>query len=257
MNDDAAHGPFADRWILLSGASSGIGRAIAVALAAEGAKLAMIGRNREALAETARLCNGGAETRIFVQDLAQVDAIAESVAAIVREVGRFHGMCHSAGAALTLPLAATKPERARALMDLNFHAGFELARAITRRDAMNESGGSLLWISSAYAHVGAPAQSAYCATKAAVNGAVRALALELAPRAIRVNSLSPGFVRTPMTEAAGSSMTEEQWRQIASRHPLGTGKPEDVARAALFLLDPRNTWITGADLRIDGGYTIQ
>jgi NAD(P)-dependent dehydrogenase (short-subunit alcohol dehydrogenase family) len=82
------------------------------------------------------------------------------------------------------------------------------------------------------------------------------MALELAPRKVRVNSVSPGFVKTPMTDASNSRMNKEQWDRIASMHPLGTGSPEDVARAAVFLLDPRNTWVTGTDLIIDGGYTL-
>jgi NAD(P)-dependent dehydrogenase (short-subunit alcohol dehydrogenase family) len=254
---DAASTAFADRWVLVTGASSGIGRAIAVELSAAGARVALLGRNAAALHETASLCGPAAVTEIVIQDLAQIDAIADSVAGVARKLGRIYGLCHCAGASLTLPLAATRPDRARALMDVNFHAGLELVRAVTRRDVMTEAGGSLLWMSSAYAHVGAPAQSAYSATKAAIIGASRSLALELAPRAIRVNSLSPGMVRTPMTDSAVTRMSEEQWARIAALHPLGIGKPEDVAHAAVFLLDPRNTWITGADLRIDGGYTIQ
>jgi NAD(P)-dependent dehydrogenase (short-subunit alcohol dehydrogenase family) len=147
-------------------------------------------------------------------------------------------------------------ERWNKIMDINVLAGMELARAVTRRDAIDPAGGSILWIASVYAHVGAPGQIGYCATKGAITAAVRSMALELAPRKVRVNSVSPGFVKTPMTDASNSRMNKEQWDRIASMHPLGTGSPEDVARAAVFLLDPRNTWVTGTDLIIDGGYTL-
>ncbi len=252
----AAPPEFADRWIVVSGASSGIGRAIAIELAARGAKIALLGRRAEALEETARLCGDDSRTVTCVLDLADAPAIAPAVATLVGRVGRLYGMCHCAGTVQTLPLASTTPERLRSMLEVNLVGGLELARAVTRRDSMAADGGSLLWVASIYAHVGAPGQVGYCASKGAITAAVRAMALELAPRRIRVNSVSPGMVRTPMTDASGSRMSEEQWARIAAQHPLGTGSPEDVARAAAFLLSPASTWITGSDLVIDGGYTL-
>lgn len=247
---------FGDRWIIVSGASSGIGRAIAIELVQRGARVVLMGRRDEALQETARYCGEPARTECCTIDLAQTATIVPAVTGLVGRVGRVYGLCHCAGVVQTLPLAATTPERLRAMMEVNFVAGLELARALARRDTLEETGGSLLWIASIYAHVGAPGQTGYCASKGAVTAAVRAMALELAPRKVRVNCLSPGMVRTPMTEATGSRMSEEQWARIAALHPLGTGKPEDVARAAAFMLSPLNPWLTGADLVIDGGYTL-
>lgn len=247
---------FSGRWIVVSGASSGIGRAIAVELVRSGARAVLLGRRADQLGETARLCGDALQTEILPIDLSNVEGIGPAVAGLVPKLGRMYGLCHCAGIVQTLPLAATKPERLRAMLELNFVAGIELARALTRRDALDEAGGSILWIASVYAHVGAPGQIGYCASKGAITAAMRSMALELAPRKVRVNCLSPGLVRTAMTDAAGSRMSEEQWARIAEMHPLGTGRPEDVARAAVFMLDPRNAWVTGADLVIDGGYTL-
>jgi NAD(P)-dependent dehydrogenase (short-subunit alcohol dehydrogenase family) len=154
----------------------------------------------------------------------------------------------------TLPLSALKPDRIRAMFDVNFLAGTELVRALSRREVLDEQGGAVLWIASVYAHVGAPGQIGYSATKGAVLAAARSMALEFAPRKLRVNSLSPGFVQTAMTQSA--KLNQAQWERILAMHPLGAGEPEDVARAALFMMDPANRWLTGADLVIDGGYTL-
>lgn len=243
--------------ILVSGASSGIGRAIAISLLQNGAKVALLGRREEQLKETAQLSGVADRAKICMLDLNQLDDIAPVVSQLSIQLGRFHGLCHCAGVVQTLPLAASKPNRVSAMFSINFMAGLELARAITRRGVFAEAGGSILWIASIYAHVGAPGQIGYCASKGAVTAALRSMALELADRKIRVNCLSPGMVRTEMTDLSGSRMTEEQWARIAALHPLGVGEAQDIAHAAMFMLDPNNRWITGADLVIDGGYTLQ
>lgn len=253
-----AKSTFADRWVLVSGASSGIGRAIAIELSRQGARVALVARGRAGLDATAALCEGGPDrTAVLELDLSRADAIGPAVAELVTRTGRLYGVCHCAGAVQTLPLAATKPDRVRSMFDLNFVAGIELARALTRRDVLDEQGGSFLWIASVYAHVGAPGQIGYAASKGAITAALRSMALELVPRKVRVNCLSPGLVKTAMTDAANSRMTAEHWAHIESLHPLGAGQPEDVALAAAFMLSPKNRWMTGADLIIDGGYTLQ
>ena len=143
------------------------------------------------------------------------------------------------------------------MLNVNLIAGIELARAISRRDVMEPDGGSILLMSSIYGRVGMPGQIGYAGSKGAVVAAARAMAIELARRNIRVNTLSPGFVKTPMTEEALAKLSEQQVKKIEDAHPLGTGTTEDVARAAAFLLAPQNRWITGVDLVIDGGYTAQ
>ena len=244
---------FGGRWVLVSGASSGIGRSIARELSKRGAGVVLIGRRRDKLEETAALC---AASELCELDLTDHDAIVPAVTALAGKLGRLYGLVHCAGVSAVLPLSASKPDRMRAMYDLNFVAGVELARGLTRREVLDEEGGSILWIGSVAAHVGAPGQIAYCASKGAVTAAVRAMALELAPKKTRVNVLSPGVVATEMTNAQSNKLSPEQWQRIVERHPLGVGCPEDVARAAAFMLDPSSTWITGADLAVDGGYML-
>jgi NAD(P)-dependent dehydrogenase (short-subunit alcohol dehydrogenase family) len=245
---------FNDRWVLVSGASSGIGRAIAVMLASHGARIVLIGRRLEQLQETAALCGAAGRHEILQLDLAQLDGIGPAVASMAGRLGRIYGLCHCAGTVQTLPLSALTPKRIGAMFDLNFLAGTELLRALSHRQVLQEDGSAALWIASVYAHVGAPGQVGYAATKGAITAAVRSMALEFAPRRLRVNCLSPGLVQTDMTRSA--KLNQAQWERILAMHPLGAGDPDDVARAALFMMDPANRWLTGSDLIIDGGYTL-
>jgi NAD(P)-dependent dehydrogenase (short-subunit alcohol dehydrogenase family) len=247
---------FEGRWVLVSGASSGIGRATCEVLASQGAQLVLIGRDELRLRETADRLPAGAVTRLCPLDLTRLGTIAPAVQDLARTLGKLYGLVHAAGVLQLLPLAATKPERLQALMNLNLIAGMELARALVRRDVLADSGGSIVWLSSVGAHVGQPGQIGYCATKGAIKAAVRAMALELADRPVRVNAVSPGVVETAMTAQAAASVGPQAWQRLLDMHPLGPGQPEDVARAVAFLLDPRNRWMTGTDLVIDGGYTL-
>jgi NAD(P)-dependent dehydrogenase (short-subunit alcohol dehydrogenase family) len=251
--------PFVDfqgKQILVSGASSGLGRAICVELSKRSARLILLGRDRGRLMETA---SGLASTEfhLLVLDLSSLSEIGPRVRALASEIGRIYGFCHSAGVVETRPLAALDIEGTRKTLDINFVSGVELARTVARKDVMEEDGGAILFISSVYARVGVGGEAIYSGSKGAINAAARAMAVELARKRIRVNTLSPGLVRTPMTDTSLSALSSQQVKDLENAHPLGVGSPEDVARAATFLLAPQNPWITGADWVIDGGLSAR
>jgi NAD(P)-dependent dehydrogenase (short-subunit alcohol dehydrogenase family) len=190
-------------------------------------------------------------------DLSDLSGIMPAVKESAAVVGRLYGLCHAAGMVDTLPLSATGPEKLQAMMQVNYIAGVELARAVTRRDLLSEEGGSVLFVSAVYGLIGKPGQIAYSGSKGAVTAAARAMAIELARRNVRVNVLSPGMVRTEMTEKALAGLSTQQVQGLKDAHPLGFGTPEDVAHAATFLLSPESKWITGANLVVDGGCAAQ
>lgn len=247
---------FGGKIVLVSGASSGLGRAISIELSRRNARIVATGRNGERLGETLSLLEGPGH-HCLTLDLEMHGEIVPKIRELAGRIGHLYGLCHSAGLVETRPLAASTAEGVKRMLNVNFISGIELVRAISRKDVMEDGGGAILFISSVYGHVGVPAQVAYCGTKGGITAAARAMAVELARRKIRVNTLSPGLVRTAMTEKALSLLTREQVLSLEEAHPLGTGTPEDVARAAAFFLAPQTTWITGADLIIDGGFSAK
>lgn len=255
MNSGAERS-FHGKTIIVSGASSGIGRAVAIHLGRQGAGLVLIARDRKRLEETAQMANAPV-CRILELDLNQQADIMPAIKTAAAAVGRLYGLCHAAGTVDTLPLSATSPEKFQTMLQVNYLSGMELARAVTRRDIMTEDGGSVLFVSAIYGLVGKPGQIAYSGSKGAVTAAARAMAIELARRNIRVNVLSPGIVRTEMTEKAFTGLSAQQIQALKDTHPLGFGSPEDVASAAAFLLAPENKWITGTNLVVDGGCSAQ
>lgn len=247
---------FAGRWVVVTGASSGLGRAIAIELARQRARLVLAGRDTKRLADTAAQL-GNTEHRVLALDLTDHAAIQPAIMQMRDQTGPLWGACHAAGIVDTRPLAINTPAVVQKQLDINLLAGLELARVVCRRDVITTEGGSLLFVSSVYGQVGNAGQIGYCATKGAVVAAVRAMAVELARREIRVNCLSPGLVLTEMTRKAFESLSAEHVDRLKAAHPLGVGEPEDVGRAAAFLLAPGTRWITGADLVVDGGYTAR
>lgn len=243
-----------DRTILVTGASSGLGRASAVMLSRLGARLVLVGRNEDRLIRTAdQLAGSGHLVRPF--DLSAADEIPGWMKSLAAQHGNVRGVVHSAGVHLARPLQMLKPDAVEELFRVNVTAGMMLAKGLRQRGVC-ETPASIVFLSSVMGRVGQPGVSAYCASKGAVEALTRSLALELAPQGIRVNSVAPGQVETEMADRQQQSLTAEQFERIRAMHPLGLGRPEDVAHAVAFLVADTSRWITGSTLAVDGGYTI-
>jgi len=243
------------RLMLVTGASSGIGRATSVLLSSLGARLILAGRNVERLNGTFQtLC--GESHGIEPFDLEDVPNIPGWIRELAEKHGRLSGIVHSAGIYVTQPLRYMDTEELDRVMRVNFAAAVQLAKGF-RQKGCSVKPGSIVFVSSVMGLVAQPGISAYCSSKGAVNSLVRSLALELAPEGIRVNAVNPGLVQTELTERLEQVLSTEQFSELKSRHPLGIGQPDDVANAIAFLLADTGRWITGTTLTVDGGYTAQ
>jgi NAD(P)-dependent dehydrogenase (short-subunit alcohol dehydrogenase family) len=239
--------------ILVTGASSGIGRSCALIASRLGACLVITGRNDDRLQETLRSLDG-ANHKAVLFDLNNLDEISGWLKTLALEVGAFDGVIHSAGVAITRPIKSTKLADYSWLMRTNVDTAYALAKGF-RQKGVCKKPGSIVLLSSIAGNVGSIGLSAYCASKSALQGMARSLALELARDDIRVNCISPGHVQTEMAVAQANTLTPEQSDKIIAMHPLGLGEPEDVAHAAAFLLSGAGRWITGTNFIVDGGYT--
>ncbi len=244
------------RVVLVTGASSGIGRETSVLLSRLGAKPVLVGRNREQLQATADRMEQ-APCRIEPFDLNQLADINDWLKRIGTEEGGLHGLVHCAGMQLTRPLRVTTADNIEDLMRINFLSAVQLAKSFRQRGVCSKPTASMVFVSSIMGIVGLPALSIYSASKGALDGFARSLALEYAAEGIRVNCVSPGHVRTEMTESVAQQMPAEQYESLRAAHPLGFGSAMDVANAIAFLLADSGRWITGSTLVVDGGYTAR
>jgi NAD(P)-dependent dehydrogenase (short-subunit alcohol dehydrogenase family) len=239
--------------VLVTGASSGLGRAISILISKLGGRVVLVARSQERLAETLSLMDAG-DHRVEPFDLERLDDIPRWMKNLTSEVGPLNGLVHSAGLHVTMPLRVLKPSRLEELMKVNVSAAMALTKGFRQRGVRAEQG-SVVYLSSVSALAGSAGNAAYSATKGALVSMCRSLAMELAPEQIRVNCLAPGWVPTELSARAGEKLEGSQLQAIADMHPLGLGQPDDVANAAAFLLADTGRWITGQTLAIDGGYT--
>ena len=242
------------RHFLITGAASGIGQATASLLHRLGAHLSLVDRDEHRLAATCRLLAGAAPALGHAFDLSDIDGIDTLVTKIVASTGALNGVIHCAGIQSVVPVRTLRPENWRALFAVNTEAGLALAKAMASKKIYAGKNGSIIFISSIMALAGSPGAVAYSMSKAALHGMTRALAIELAPRELRVNCIAPGFVQTPMFDSTAQLWDEAQHAAVEALHPLGFGTPQDVANAVAFLAADTGRWITGSIMVVDGGY---
>jgi len=236
--------------VLVTGASSGIGRAIAIAVSQQGATVVLTGRNADRLAETQQMLAG--ESSVIAADLATADGIKE----LTGGLAVLDGVVFNAGIIGYTPVKFIKDENVNSILGMNFTSQVMLTKELVKNKLLAK-GASLVYISSISSKQGIAATGLYAASKAAINAYMKVVANELSGQRIRANSICPGLVRTPMIAGAKSNVSEETYAEAGKEYLLGLGEPGDVAGPAVFLLSGASKWMTGAELIVDGGLTLK
>ncbi len=241
---------------VITGASKGLGKAMALALAAAGARLALVSRNREQLETVAMECRAlGAEAHVFVADVTSEEQVKRLADNLAGPVGPVQILINNAGINIRKPVTDFTLAEWRAVLDTNLTSVFLLCRAFVPQ--MKGRGyGRIINMTSIMSHVALPQRTAYCASKAGLLGFTKALALELASEKITVNGISPGPFATEMNTPI--LQNPEANAQFISKIPTGRwGHVEEIGKLALYLCSEEAGFITGTDLLIDGGWTAQ
>lgn len=238
------------KWILITGASSGIGEACAQVCSKLGANIILTGRNEEQLIRVHQSLDRQEDHFVTTFDFSTPENIPNWIEGVIAKKGlKLDGLVHSAGIDKLSPIRSIDISSINTLTNINFISSVMLLKSCMNRKVSNDDS-SFVLISSIAGSVGSPGNAIYGANKAAINSLIKSLARELSPR-IRVNGIAPGIVNTPLT----ISMPEEYNKQLLLNHPLGMGEPEDIAFAASYLLSRAAKWITGTVITVDGGFS--
>jgi NAD(P)-dependent dehydrogenase (short-subunit alcohol dehydrogenase family) len=247
---------FEDRVALVTGGGTGIGRAIAVRLASEGARVVVTGRRTGPLEETVEAIreNGSGAAEITAGDVSSPEDAERMVAGTVSRFGSLSVLVNNAGVIRRdRPAGKTTPEEWTEQLDINLTGAFLVSRAALPH--LRATGGAIVNVASVLGSVAVPGTAAYQASKAGLLGLTRSMAIDAAPE-VRVNAVSPGLVHTPLSYQDRPDF-DEHLAEFAEAHPLKrVGRPGDIAAAVAFLASREASWITGTNLTVDGGYTV-
>lgn len=239
-------------YTLITGASSGLGRTAAIRLSQK-RSLILHGRNLDRLEETRSLCDSSRKHMMWDFDLKNVGNLAESLSSFLSITSSgINAFVHCAGMVTVLPVRSLNYGSVHDIMNVNFFSALEIVNVLLKKQYNARNLKDILFISSIWSKFGSRAHSAYCASKAALDGLMRGMAVELAP-AIRVNSILPGAIATPIATQALSD--PEILENFERDYPMGLGHSDDIADAIEFLLSEKARWINGQQLAIDGGRT--
>ncbi len=240
---------------LVTGASSGIGKATSILLSECGARVVVTGRDEARLNQTLSEMKGAGHFA-SVASIENADQTMGWLKDVLELRGPLNGLFHCAGIELIRPARMMKQAQLDAVLGSSLFAAFGIARAMSAKNALID-GGSMVFMSSVAGSTGQVGMTAYSAAKAAIDGMVRSLACELATKKIRVNSIVAGAVRTAMHDRLVKGSGDEVSMAYERAHLLGFGEPQDVAQAALYLLSPASRWVTGTTMVVDGGYMVR
>lgn len=237
--------------ILVTGASSGIGKATAIECSKMGATLVITGRNKERLNETYLALEGKGHQQ-FIADVTSL-CKTNNLGTFIPEI---NGIVHCAGIVKTLPFQFTTMEQLEQIMNVNFTAPAILSQQLIKNKIIKK-GASIVFISSISGiFISIPGNSMYSASKGAINGMVKGMAIDLASKGIRVNCVNPGMIQTELLNEG--TISDDQLKEDIKKYPMNRyGKPEEVAYAVIYLLSDASAWVTGSNLLIDGGYTLK
>ena len=245
-----------NKLIVITGASSGIGRQCAISCSEMGARVVLLARNEERLNETLS-CMEGEGHLVVPFDLTSFDGIRACVKDIVAKCGHIDGVLNCAGISTTLPLKLVDKEQLDVFFQTNVYSAIELSREVCRISNVSKNGASIVFFSSVMSCVGEAGKSLYSMTKGALVSAARSLACEFAHRNIRFNTVSPGAILTPINENLPHMKDPELKKKLEEKHLLGLGSTEDIANACIYLLSDASKWVTGSNMIVDGGYTVR
>ena len=244
------HFDFSGKRYLVTGASSGIGAAIAERIVRSGGEVLLVARSEEKLKEQSEKLGSCMYVPV---DLSDVNGISDRLTPVLKQFGPLDGYVHSAGIGNVRPLKLSTYEFMKSIMDINFFSFVELVRLVSKKNNYSD-GMSIVGISSVSSLEGNQSKTGYCSSKAAMDAAIRCMAKELAPKHIRVNSVMPGITRTAIfDQILNNGSDSDDLKSIMSRQYLGICEPENIAATVAFLLCEEANYITGTAVAVDSG----